>query len=66
MILKPTYHYPGMVFLMTVEYFQSIVVGFVFPVSPLYNSNIPTDSSAGAAGLPWFQNSIFFYFNSLL
>lgn len=52
MTLKPAFCYLGMVFLMTFEYLKNIVVNFVFPVCPLYNGNIPTESSAGTANLP--------------
>lgn len=54
----------GHLFLMTFEYLKSIVVDFVFSVSPLYNSNTPTDSSRGPAGLSQFQNSVYFYLST--
>lgn len=54
----------GHLFLMTFEYLKSIVVDFVFSVSPLYNSNTPTDSSRGPAGLSQFQNSVYVYLST--
>lgn len=54
----------GCLFLMTFEYLKSIVVDFVFSVSPLYNSRTPTDSYGGPAGLPQFQNSFYFHLSS--
>lgn len=64
MALKPTGLYLGTFFLITFEYLKSIVVDFVFSVSPLYDSNTPSNNSVGPAGPPQFQNSVYFYLSS--